>query len=107
MNEKRIMLKVTSWTNRILKCYGTAEGYDLDYVYIKPLYDALLEFYTKHENAVGHTITHDSGILYIDGVKIVRFATKGDTINKRIGRCYEESYRAEGRILARQEEYMD
>ena len=107
MNELRITMKATNKTNRILESYGTAEGYNLDNVYTRPLYEALKAFYTENENGIGHTITHKSGVLYIDNKAIVRFATPNDTINKRIGRCDEESYRAEGRILEKQEAYMD
>jgi len=98
-------LKATQRTNAILSEYNNKE-YDLSLVFIKPLYEALKAFYTENKTAVGHTITHNAGMLYIDGKSIVKFATPRDTLNKRLSRCTEESYRAEGRILKRQEEFL-
>lgn len=107
MKELRINMLATRRTNRILEKYGTAEGYNLDNVYTEPLYEALKAFYTKNENGIGHTITHNAGILYIDDKAIVRFATPNDTLNKRIAKASGEYYDAEYRILKRQEAYMD
>lgn len=98
-------LKATHRTNAILSECNSKE-YDLSLVFIKPLYEALKAFYAANKTAVGHTITHNAGTLYIDGKRIVNFATSRDTLNKRLARCTEESYRAEGRILKKQEEFL-
>lgn len=106
MNELRIKRLATNKANRILEKYGTAEGYSMDNVEAKTLYEALKAFYTENENCIGHTITHNAGILYIDNKAIVRFATPNDTLNRRLAKASGNYYDAEYRILKRQEEYM-
>ena len=106
MNEKRITMKAEQKANDILACYGTKEGYNLCDVYAIDLFKALKKFYTENENTVGHTITHNNGMLYIDGEAVERFAISPDTLNRRIGRATGNYYDAEYRILKRQEEYM-
>lgn len=106
MNKLRINMLATRKTNRILEKYGTAEGYNLDNVHTEPLYEALKAFYTENENGIGHTITHNAGILYIDNKAIVRFATPNDTLNRRLAKASGNYYDAEYRILKRQEESM-
>lgn len=106
MNKLRINMLATRKTNRILEKYGTAEGYNLDNVHTEPLYEALKAFYTENENGIGHTIAHESGILFIDGSAVVRFAHK-DTLNTRLAKAAGEYYDAEYKILKAQENYID
>ena len=104
----RATLKATNTTNKILKDYGTDNGYNMTDVYIKPLFEALKAFYTENKTAVGHTITHDNGILYIDGIYKARFATKRSLI-PLLYKASENDFKRlnylEGRILAKQERY--
>ena len=91
-------------TNDILKSYGTSEGYKMDRVDAKALHSALVKFYKDNNNsAVGHTITHKNGSLYIDGKHVVRFASK-DTFNDRIKRASlgKDDNGIESKILKRQ-----
>lgn len=91
-------------TNDILKSYGTSEGYKMENVDAKALHSALVKFYKDNNNsAVGHTITHKNGSLYIDGKHVVRFASK-DTFNDRIKRAAlgKDDDGTESKILKRQ-----
>lgn len=98
----KITLKAMNATNRILKEYGTDNGYK------KPLFEALKAFYAENKTAVGHTITHDNGILYVDGIYKARFATKRSLIPllyKTSEKDFKRLNYLEGRILAKQERY--
>lgn len=94
--------QATRRTNSILTKYGTGDGYKMEDVSAKELFTALLDFYTRHSSSVGHTITDEDGILYIDGEFKARFAAK-DTINKRLARAAITGPDYEGMILKRQE----
>lgn len=104
----RITLKAMNATNRILKDYGTDNGYNMTDVDVKPLFEALKAFYTENKTGVGHTITHNNGILYIDGILKARFATKRSLIPclyRMTENYFAELNYLEGRILAKQERY--
>ena len=108
--EKKSKNQAINRTNNILKEYSTKNGYKMDDVDSRELQNALYKFYSENSgSAVGHTITHNNGILYIDGKAVTRFAVKNDLIKSRnLGRGYsEQSYGIEGKILKHSETDYD